>query len=198
MISETASFAASGAAPAFVADSMQLCRQLVQQLFALSLCAVMPFCFCFAFAFVLFVTGLSRLAATHHWLLFMQGGVWRLRCARLLVLLACQEVMVEESQEVSPQRAIPTVVLGMERIMLMLPSTHQSRESFTEQVHGAVAMLCTRYAEQADYVLYFQKQWGQKTGQCVSAHASWHCLHCSPFVTLLAILQLHGLWSALN
>ena len=110
MISETASFAASGAAPASVADSMQLCRQLVQQLFALSLCAVMPFCFCFAFAFVLFVTGLSRLAATHHWLLFMQGGVWRLRCARLLVLLACQEVMVEESaQEVSPQRAIPDV-----------------------------------------------------------------------------------------
>ena len=80
--------------------------------------------------------------------------------------------------------------LGMERIMLMLPSTHQSRESFTEQVHGAVALFCTQYAEQADYVSYFQKQWGWKTGQCVSAHASCHWLHCRPFVTLLATLQL--------
>lgn len=54
--------------------------------------------------------------------------------------------------------------LSMEKIMLMLPSIDQSKESFTQQVHDAVDTFCTQYAEQADYVSYFQKQWGKKTG----------------------------------
>ena len=83
------------------------------------------------------------------------------------MLLACQEVMVEESaQEVSPQCAVPNVFEhGKDH------ADDQSRESFTQQVHDAVDMFCTQYAEQADYVSYFQRQWGKKTGQCVSALA---------------------------
>ncbi|KAL3144261.1 hypothetical protein ABBQ32_004034 [Trebouxia sp. C0010 RCD-2024] len=54
--------------------------------------------------------------------------------------------------------------LTMEKIMLMLPATGQSREGFAQQVHASVESFTLQYAEQADFVSYFQKQWGKKTG----------------------------------
>ena len=45
--------------------------------------------------------------------------------------------------------------LSMGKIMLMLPSIDQSKESFTQQVSDAVDTFCTQYAEQADYVSYY-------------------------------------------
>ena len=71
----------------------------------------------------------------------------------------------------SPQRATPNVFEHGE----VSGSIDQSRESFTQQVHDDVDMFCTQYAEQADFVSYFQKQWEKKTSQRV-CKASLFCL----------------------
>ncbi|KAL3162637.1 hypothetical protein ABBQ38_008683 [Trebouxia sp. C0009 RCD-2024] len=67
--------------------------------------------------------------------------------------------------------------LTMEKIMLMLPATGQSRGGFAQQVHAAVESFTVQYAEQADFVSYFQKQWGKKTGR--NADKTLHQAHCN-------------------
>ena len=71
----------------------------------------------------------------------------------------------------------------------MLPATGQSRESFAQQVLGAVDTFYTQYAEQADYVSYFKKQWGNMTGQFMSAHLVMQ-IGCSTVVAFNHILCL--------
>ena len=41
----------------------------------------------------------------------------------------------------------------------MLPATGQGRDSFAQQVRDAVDAFYVHYADQADYVSYFQRQW---------------------------------------
>ncbi len=64
-----------------------------------------------------------------------------------------------------PRNLQHAMFLHMERIMLMLPATGQSSQSFKQQVHDAVEKFCADHAEQTDFVAYFRKTWGHKAGE---------------------------------
>ena len=51
--------------------------------------------------------------------------------------------------------------------MLMMRKSYktgQSREDFAQQVNSSLQAFYDRFEEQKEYVSYFQKRWGQKTG----------------------------------
>ncbi|DBA71835.1 TPA: hypothetical protein ACH3X2_010886 [Trebouxia sp. C0005] len=71
--------------------------------------------------------------------------------------------------------------LSTDTIMLMLPATGQGRDSFAQQVRDAVDAFYVQYTQQAEYVSYFQKQWGQKTDKWVRGF--WHVPHAQQDTT---------------
>ncbi|DBA69546.1 TPA: hypothetical protein ACH3X2_012744 [Trebouxia sp. C0005] len=81
----------------------------------------------------------------------------------------------QEERHSQPQQKCPRSVqyemfLSTEEIMLMLLATGQGRDSFAQQVRDAVDIIDAfymQYAQHAEYVSYFQKQWGQKTDEWV-------------------------------
>ena len=73
--------------------------------------------------------------------------------------------------------------LSMAKIMLMLPSIDQSKESFTQQVHDAVDTFCTQYAEQADYVLT-----SKSSGERRQVSACLHMIHAIAYIAVQFIL----------
>lgn len=54
---------------------------------------------------------------------------------------------------------------SMEKIMLMMRSTGQSREDFAKQVDQAMQAFYEQYHDEEEYVAYVKKYWGGKTGQ---------------------------------
>lgn len=61
---------------------------------------------------------------------------------------------------------------SMEKIMLMMRSTGQSREDFAKQVDQAMQAFYEQYHDEEEYVAYVKKYWGGKTGQ------PFHTLAC--------------------
>lgn len=55
--------------------------------------------------------------------------------------------------------------LSLEKIMLMLPATGQSRDSFRLQVQQAVEDFCLQYAQHADFVQYISDYYAHKIGE---------------------------------
>ena len=81
--------------------------------------------------------------------------------------------------------------LSLEKIMLMLPVTGQSRDSFRQQVQQAVEEFCLQYAQHADFVKYIQDHYAHKIG---GQHLLWHSqmpacliLSCQTNAALLAL-----------
>ncbi|KAL0025611.1 hypothetical protein WJX79_007777 [Trebouxia sp. C0005] len=57
--------------------------------------------------------------------------------------------------------------LSLEKIMLMLPATGQSRDSFRLQVQQAVEDFCLQYAQHADFVQYISDYYAHKIDEWV-------------------------------
>ena len=78
---------------------------------------------------------------------------------------------------------------SLEKIMLMMRSTGQSREAFAQQVNSALEDFYQKFQDQAVFVAYFKKHWGSKIGDLLS-YVEWLCYPMNyMFVSNFVLLQ---------